>query len=150
MKGRTAIWRGPGTFRALPHCIQANSMKKSTWKLRLRHEVVYARTCSQQMEVLNAEPPSQPLSSIIAFLCLTLYDFYVSGRKPLISLRSFINKRHFLKKNKKSWLWVAFFWFLLHHPFFFLHPCVLPSGRLGLIERSVSEDGDLQTILPGA
>lgn len=34
----------------------ASSMKKAVWKLRLWHEVIYARTHSLQMGVLNAEP----------------------------------------------------------------------------------------------
>lgn len=45
--------------------------------------------------------------------------------------RNLRNKRPFLKQNKKPQLWAAFFWFLLR-PSCFLHPCVLPSGRLGV------------------
>ena len=134
---KETIWQWPDKLLALIPCIQANSMEKTVWKLRLRHEVIYAKTRSQQVEVLNLEPQPRPLSPTIAFLCLTLYHLYLAGQKPLISLRSLINKRHFLEKNKMSQLWAAFFWFLLA-PFCFLHACVLPSGRLG-VDREIHE-----------
>lgn len=79
----------------------------------------------------------EPLVLNLAFLCLTLYHLYLAGQKALISLRSLINKRHSLEKNKMSQLWAAFFWFLLAI-FCFLHACVLPSGRLGA-DREIRE-----------
>lgn len=93
--------RWPGKLHALFHCIQASSTKEIIWRLRLRHEVVYARTHNQQVEVVNLEPQSLPLSPITGFLSLTLYYLYLAGQKPL---RSLINKRHFLEKNKMSQL----------------------------------------------
>ena len=134
---KETIWRWPDKLLALIPCIQANSMEKIVGKLRVRHEVIYAKTRSQQVEVLNLEPQPLPLSPTIAFLCLTLYHLYLAGQKPLISLRSLINKRHFLEKNRMSQLWAAFFWFLLA-PFCFLHACVLPSGRFG-VDREIRE-----------
>ena len=80
---------------------------------------------------------SFPYNSLPLLNLLTLYHLYVAGQKPLISLRSLTNKRHFLEKNKTSQLWASFFWFLLA-PFCFLHACVLPSGRLG-VDREICE-----------
>ena len=80
------MWRWPGKLHALFHCIQASSMKEIIWRLRLRHEVVYARTHNQQVEVLNLEPQSLPLSPLTAFLSLTLYYLYLTGQKPLAEM----------------------------------------------------------------
>lgn len=76
MKGRREVWRWK--LHAPHRCIQANSLKKVIWKPRLRHEVVYAGTHSQQMEVLNLEAQSPrslvynslPLFCFIRPLCI--------------------------------------------------------------------------------
>lgn len=69
--------------------------------------------------------------------CVTSCYLCVSRQKPLISLRSLINKRHFLKGEKKVTVVSCIFWFLLS-PFCSQRPCVLPSGRLG-VEREMCE-----------
>lgn len=118
-RGRGAQGEGQGSYWC---CSMAN--RPVDEKGRVETEAAaWCRLCQNSQPANGGAnrrtPVSLPLCPTAAFLCSTLYDLHVSGQRPLISRGNRINKRHFLKKNKKSQLWAAFVWFLLTPSFFF-------------------------------